>query len=311
MSNVDISIIIPVYNEEEVLDIFFDRMNPIMKSLSQYTYEYLFINDGSTDKTLDILREYNKKDSHIKVISLSRNFRKEACLFCGLENTSGNAIILMDVDLQDPPELIKEFVKKWEEGYKVVYGVRANRKEDSFLKRFSAKMFYKTYNFLAERPIPYNTGDFRLMDKMVVSAILSLNERVLFMKGLLSWVGFKSVGVEYQRPERVAGKTKWNYWKLWNFAWDGITSSTTVPIKIWSYLGVFLVSLFIIAALYLVSKHIFMLSETLQEALELFLAVFFGSLQLVALGIIGEYIARISSEIKRRPLYIIEEKIGM
>lgn len=307
---VDISFIVPMYNEEDVIDIFFAKMSETLAKLPQYSYEYICVNDGSTDKTLSLLRERAKKDQRVKVISFSRNFYKEQALFAGLAEAKGRCVIPMDADLQDPPELIAEFLQKWEEGYEVVYGIRNDRKKDTFFKRLTSAAFYKIFNLIADHPIPANTGDFRLMDRKVVDAILLIQENKLFMKGIFSWVGFKSCGVEYKRPERAAGQTKWNYWKLWNFALDGITASTTLPLRIWTYIGGLIATVSGLYALYIIFRTLFLGVGVPGYASLLVSILFFGSVQLIVLGIFGEYIGRIFTEVKRRPRYIIDEKIN-
>ncbi|MBR5599364.1 MAG: glycosyltransferase family 2 protein [Alphaproteobacteria bacterium] len=306
----DISFVIPMYNEEEVIATFFATMERTLSKLKKYTYEYICVNDGSNDKTFSILKSYAKKHPNIKVISFSRNFYKEQAIFAGLAEARGRCIIPMDADLQDPPELILKFLKKWEAGYEVVYGIRTDRKKDSFIKRATAKLFYKIFNMIAERPIPENTGDYRLMDRKVVDAILEIKENKLFMKGIFSWVGFKSCGIEYKRPQRVAGETKFNYWKLWNFALDGITSSTTLPLRIWTYIGCIIALISGLYAIYIIFRTIFM-GVAVPGYASLFVSIlFFGSVQLIVLGIFGEYLGRIFVEVKRRPRYIIDEKIN-
>lgn len=306
----DISFVIPMYNEEKVIDKFFKTMEKTLSKLKNYTYEYVCINDGSKDKTLAILKKYAQKHNNIKVISFSRNFHKEQALFAGLTEAKGKCIIPMDADLQDPPELIAKFLKKWEEGYEVVYGIRTDRTKDTFLKRLTAGLFYKIFNLIADTPIPENTGDYRLMDRKVVDAILEIKENKLFMKGIFSWVGFKSCGVEYKRPERVAGNTKFDYWKLWNFALDGITASTTLPLRIWTYIGGIIASISGLYALYIIFRTLFLGVAVPGYASLLVSILFFGSVQLIVLGIFGEYIGRIFIEVKRRPRYIVDEKIN-
>lgn len=306
----DISFVVPMYNEEAVITKFFSTMEKTLKKLSKYTYEYICVNDGSKDKTLSILKEYAAKDARIKIISFSRNFSKEQALFAGLEASSGRCVIPMDADLQDPPSVILDFLKKWQEGYEVVYGVRTDREKDSLFKRFTAGIFYKIFNLVSDRPIPANTGDYRLMDRKVVDAVLQIRENKLFMKGIFSWVGFKSCGVEYKRPERAAGTTKFNYWKLWNFALDGITASTTLPLRIWTYIGSIIATISGLYALYIIGRTIFMGVDIPGYASLLVCILFFGSVQLIVLGIFGEYIGRIFMEVKRRPRYIIDEKIN-
>lgn len=309
-SEPDISIVVPVYNEHEVIDLFFKEIRSIMDKIPEYSYEIVCVNDGSQDNTLEILKKYASKDKRIKIISFSRNFYKEQAVFAGLEHCSGKAVIPMDVDLQHPPELIHQFIKKYKEGYDVVYGIRVDRNENSFIKKASAWAFYKIYNITAERPVPYNTGDYRLMTRKVVDAIKQIKEKKLFMKGIFNWVGFKSCGVPYQCPERAAGTTKWNYWKLWNFALDGITASTTFPLRIWTYIGGFVAFISFVYALYIMVRTIFWDASIPGYPSLLVLILFFGGIQLIALGVLGEYIGRIFLEVKNRPLYIIDEKIN-
>ncbi len=306
----DISFIVPMYNEEEMIDIFFNKMEETLKLIPQYSYEYICINDGSSDNTLSLLKERAKNNKNLKIISFSRNFYKEQALFAGLAEAKGRCVIPMDADLQDPPELILAFLQKWEDGYEVVYGIRTDRQKDTFFKRLTSNAFYKIFNMIADRPIPANTGDYRLMDKKVVDAILTIQENKLFMKGIFSWVGFKSCGVEYKRPERAAGKTKWNYWKLWNFALDGITASTTLPLRIWTYIGGLIATVSGLYALYIIFRTLFLGVGVPGYASLLVSILFFGSVQLIVLGIFGEYIGRIFTEVKRRPRYIIDEKIN-
>jgi glycosyltransferase involved in cell wall biosynthesis len=236
----DISIIVSMYNEEDCLERFFTEIEKIMSGVKKYSYEIVAVDDGSIDKTYENLCQYAKKDKRVKVIKFSRNFGKEYGVMAGLKYCSGRAAIPMDVDLQDPPELITKFVEKWEQGYDMVYGIRSDRGSDTFLKRWTAKLFYKIYNLMTRSPIPYNAGDYRLIDRKVINAILSLSERNIFMKGVFGWTGFKSIGIKYARERRYAGESKWNYWKLWNFALDGITASTTFPLRIWTYFGTLL-----------------------------------------------------------------------
>ncbi len=310
-NSVDISLIVPMYNEEEVIDTFFSRIHETISQLKHYTYEIICINDGSKDNTLEILKKYASKDKRIKIISFSRNFQKEQALYAGLEHSKGKVAIPMDVDLQDPPELIIKFIEKWEEGYDVVYGVRTDRSNDTFMKKLSALTFYKVYNFIAENPVPYNTGDFRLMSRKVIEAVKTIKEKKLFMKGIFNWVGFKSIGVPYKRPERVSGKTKWNYWRLWNFALDGITSSTTFPLRVWTYVGSIISGLAFLYLMFIVLRTLIQGIDVPGYASLLACVLFFGGIQLLVLGIFGEYIGRILSEVKNRPLYIIDEKINM
>ena len=307
----DLSIIVSMYNEEDSLGLFFKTINKTLNKLKKYTYEIICIDDGSIDKTFSLLEEYAKSDERIKVIKFSRNFGKEYGVMAGLKFCSGRCAIPMDVDLQDPPELILDFVKKWEEGYDMVYGIRSDRGSDTFLKRWTAKLFYKTYNLMTKSPIPYNAGDYRLIDRKVINAILSLKERNVFMKGIFGWTGFKSVGVNYTRQKRSAGVSKWNYWKLWNFALDGITASTTFPLRVWTYLGTLLSTAGLFYALYIIIRTIVDGVDVPGYASLLVFILLLGVIQMIILGILGEYIGRIFVEVKSRPIYIIEKKVNL
>lgn len=307
----DLSVIVSMYNEEDSLKSFFTEIQKVLNSLKKYSYEIVCIDDGSTDKTFSLLTQYAKKDERIKVIKFSRNFGKEYGMMAGLKYCRGKAAIPIDVDLQDPPELIERFVEKWEQGYDMVYGIRKDRQSDTFLKRMTAKMFYKIYNLMTRSPIPYNAGDYRLLDRKVINAILSLRENNIFMKGIFGWTGFKSVGIKYTRQKRVAGESKWNYWKLWNFALDGITASTTLPLRIWSYLGTLLAMSGMAYALYIIIRTIIKGIDVPGYASLLVFILVLGGIQMIILGIIGEYIGRIFMEVKNRPLYIVEEKVNI
>lgn len=306
-----ISLLVPLYNEQETLPLFWQKTQQVLATLQGSCFEYVFIDDGSQDNTPRLLQELAEKNSFVKVITLSRNFGKEAALTAGLEQAATqDAVIVLDADLQDPPELIAAFVEKFNEGYDTVYAARQDRSRDSFFKRITAKSFYKVYNFLAERPIPENAGDCRLISRRVVQAVLQLPERERFLKGLFSWVGFNTTSVPYSRPERAAGKTKWNYWKLWNFALSGITASGSLPLKLWTYFG-FLVSLFAFAyALVVAAKKILWGNPVSGYSSLMVTILFFSGVQLISLGVIGEYLSRIFVETKARPAYIIKEKIN-
>lgn len=307
----DLSIIVPMYNEEESLGFFFETIERELAKLQGYSYEIVCVDDGSTDTTFALLQEKAAQDDRIKVIKFSRNFGKEYGLMAGLRFCKGRAAIPIDVDLQDPPELIADFVKKWEEGYDMVYGIRNDRKSDTVLKRWTAKLFYKTYNLMTKSPIPYNAGDYRLLDRKVIEAILSLKERNVFMKGVFGWTGFKSVGIKYRRQKRKAGVSKWNYWKLWNFALDGITASTTLPLRIWTYLGSLLSMTGMFYAMYIIIRTIRYGTDVPGYASLLVFILLLGGIQMVILGILGEYIGRIFIEVKNRPLYVVEKKVNL
>lgn len=304
MANPELSVIVPVYNEAAALPHFFKKIQSVLNGLS---YEIICVNDGSTDETADLLACYAQTDSRIKVVSFSRNFKKEAALFAGLKYAVGRAVVPIDADLQDPPEVILDFLDKWHAGFKVVYGVRQDRSADSFLKKGSAQLFYKIYNLFADRPIPYNAGDFRLLDRQVVDAVLQTNERNLFMKGLFNWVGFKSCPVYYKRQTRSAGCSTWNYWRLWNFALDGLTATTTFPLRIWLYIGGFAALFSVGYAAYIIIRTLIFGVDLPGYASLLVFMLFLGSIQLMALGVMGEYLGRIFNEVKHRPRYIVSE----
>lgn len=307
----DISIIVSVYNEEDSLDIFFKTIRQTMEQKKDYHYEIICVDDGSTDDTFSLLQKYAQEDFRIKVIKFSRNFGKEYGLMAGLKYCSGRAAVPIDVDLQDPPELILQFIEKWEDGYDMVYGIRNDRASDTWLKRWTAKLFYKTYNLMTRSPIPYNAGDYRLIDRKIIDTILELPERNIFMKGIFGWTGFKSCGIKYVRQKRVAGVSKWNYWKLWNFALDGITASTTLPLRIWTYLGSMLSFLGLLYALYIIIRTITYGADVPGYASLLVFILLVGGVQMIILGILGEYIGRIFIEVKHRPLYIVEKEVNI
>lgn len=306
-----ISLLVPMYNEQEVLPLFWERTQAVLEKEKSVKFEYVFVDDGSRDNTPVLLRELAGKYPFVKVVTLSRNFGKEAALTAGLAQAAKqDAVVVLDADLQDPPELIIPFVEKFNEGYDTVYAARQDRSSDSFLKRTTAKSFYKVYNYLADRPIPEDAGDCRLISRRVVQAVLQLPERERFLKGIFSWVGFKTTSVPYVLPERAAGTTKWNYWKLWNFALSGITASGSLPLKLWTYFG-FLVSLFAFAyALVVAAKKILWGNPVSGYSSLMVTILFFSGVQLISLGVIGEYLSRIFVETKARPAYIIKEKIN-
>jgi glycosyltransferase involved in cell wall biosynthesis len=308
-NSIDLSIIAPMYNEESNIDYFFETLMPVLIRLG-LEYEIICVNDGSKDRTLAKLLTYHQDNPQIKIISFSRNFGKEIALTAGLHHTNGKAIIPIDTDLQDPPELIEGLVEKWREGYDVVYAVRRRRLGESSVKRFTANLFYRFINFISDTPIPKDTGDFRLFDRRVVEELNRIPERTRFMKGLFAWVGFKQVGIEYDRQPRHQGKTKWNYWKLWNFALDGITLFSTFPLRLWSYVGIIISLLSFVYASFLVVRTLVHGRDVPGYASIMVAVLFLGGLQLISLGVIGEYLGRVYAETKRRPLYIINESYG-
>jgi len=308
-NQIDLSIIAPMFNEESNIDHFFETLIPVLEPLG-LTYEIICIDDGSRDRTLEKILGYHQRNPRIKVISFSRNFGKEIALTAGLHHSNGKAIIPIDTDLQDPPELIEGMVEKWREGYDVVYAVRRRRLGESSFKRFTANIFYRFINCISDTPIPKDTGDFRLFDRRVVKELNRIPERTRFMKGLFAWVGFKQVGIEYDRQPRHLGKTKWNYWKLWNFALDGITLFSTFPLRFWSYIGIIISLLSFGYASFLILRTLIHGRDVPGYASIMVAVLFMGGLQLISLGVIGEYLGRVYAETKRRPLYIVDESYG-
>ncbi|MBE9037038.1 glycosyltransferase family 2 protein [aff. Roholtiella sp. LEGE 12411] len=307
--NVELSVIIPIYNEELNIDYLFERLVSVLNCLN-IKYEIVCVNDGSKDNTLKYLIEHHHRNSAIKIVNLSRNFGKEIALTAGIDYSIGAAVVPIDADLQDPPELIEELIAKWREGYDVVCATRRSRRGESWIKRFTANTFYRMIAQLSHIPIPRNTGDFRLLDRRVVNALKQMPERNRFMKGLFAWVGFKQTLVLYDRPQRYKGITKWNYWRLWNFAIDGITSFSFIPLKIWSYLGLAISLLSFLYASFLVIRT-FLLGIDIPGYASLMVAVLFlGGVQLLSLGMIGEYLGRVYEEVKGRPLYFVQECYG-
>ena len=311
MHNQLISIVVPFFNEGGAIDHFYSGMSPILSINIGCNFEVICVDDGSTDSTLAELIELTKKDTRFRVLEFSRNFGKEAALSAGIDFANGDAVIPIDADLQDPPELIIKMVQLWKDGAEVVLAKRVDRSTDSFMKRKTASLFYKLHNKLStSMRIPENVGDFRLMDRVVVDALKQLPERQRFMKGLFAWVGFKSVTVEYSRSSRSAGETKFSGWRLWNFALEGITSFSLVPLKIWTYLGLFGAFLAFLYASFIIIRTLIFGIVLPGYASLLVVVLFFGSLQLISLGILGEYIGRIYFETKNRPLYIVRKRYG-
>ncbi len=300
-----ISVVVPVFNEEASIALFVATVEKILAG-QHCTYELIFVDDGSRDNTLGILREAKVRNASIVILSLSRNFGKDAAMTAGLDHAKGDAVIPMDVDLQDPPELIARFIDRWRAGADIVYAVRSSRQSDGAVKRVSAGWFYSLFNLMSPTQIPLNAGDFRLMDRRVVDEVNRLRERSRFMKGLMAWPGFRTEAIPFERPQRAAGKTHWNYWNLWNFALDGITSFSTVPLRFWLYVGA-VISFFSFLYAAFIVVHAFIAGVDVPGYPSLMVAVmFFGGIQLVSIGLIGEYVGRIFLEIKGRPIYIID-----
>jgi glycosyltransferase involved in cell wall biosynthesis len=304
-----LSIVLPLYNEEGNIDYLFERLLSSLNKL-QLKYEIICINDGSTDGTLEKILDYHHEWPEVKIINFSRNFGKEFAVTAGLKYSRGNAVIPIDADLQDPPELIEDLINEWSKGYDIVYAVRKKRHGDNLFKRFTAYLFYKIINFLSETPIPKNTGDFRLLDQKVVNVLNNLPERTRFMKGLFAWTGFKQGSIIYDRPSRRLGKTKWNMWKLWNFALDGITLFSTSPLRFWSYIGLSISLLSFVYGFILIIRTLIYGKDVPGYASIMVAILFLGGLQLISLGILGEYLGRVYAEVKQRPLYIINKTYG-
>lgn len=303
-----LSLVVPFYNEEAALHAFFTRVVPILESIPATRFEIVCVNDGSTDDTLARLLVETRRDARIRVIDLARNFGKEAALTAGIDEAAGDAVIPIDADLQDPPELIPTFVQRWRQGAEVVLAQRASRTSDSFLKRVTAAAYYRVHNCLSDLKIPENVGDFRLMDRAVINALKQLPERRRFMKGLFAWVGYRTVIVPYEREARSAGYSKFSGWRLWNLALEGITSFSTMPLRSWTYIG-------IVIALGAFSYGAFIVARTLILGIDvpgyaslLSVLLFLGGIQLIGLGVVGEYVGRIYDEAKARPIYLVRRR---
>ncbi|WP_281715240.1 glycosyltransferase family 2 protein [Alteromonas sp. CyTr2] len=297
-----ISLVVPVFNEEEVIDIFYDK---VRTELSRYQVQIIFIDDGSSDKTLEIISRIAASDENVKALSFIKNFGKEPALFAGLEHSDGDAVIPIDVDLQDPIEVVHELIAKWREGYEMVLAKRANRDSDTYLKRKTAQWFYAFHNKISNTKIEENVGDFRLLDKKIVQSIIQLEERNLFMKAILSWCGGKTAIVEYTRDERVAGTTKFNGWKLWNLALEGITGFSTVPLRMWTYIGFAISSLAFAYGMVMIVEKLIWGNDVPGYPSLMVSVLFLGGVQLIGIGVLGEYIGRIYVETKKRPRYIL------
>lgn len=303
-----ITILIPAYNEQEVLDTLYDRLFELGENIKKYSLEFLFVNDGSRDKTLEIIKELAKKDSRISYVNLSRNFGKETAMIAGFDHVNSDACVIIDADLQDPPELIPEMIKYWEEGYDDVFARRRSRAGESFLKKKTSELYYKMLQSSTTIPIQVDTGDFRLLDRRCIEALKQFRESERYTKGMFSWIGYKKKEILYDRDPRAAGETKWNYRKLFNLAIDGLTSFTTAPLRIASMMGIIVSLLAFIYIVYLLVRTIvFGYNDLAGYPSMMAVILFLGGVQLMSLGIIGEYIARIFNETKKRPLYFVEE----
>ena len=300
-----LSRVVPVFDEQESIGLFIDTVVPLLER-EGLRFEMVFVNDGSRDETLAHLLARSAGDRRIRIVNLSRNFGKEAALTAGIDHARGDILIPMDIDLQDPPELIGPFMARWREGYDIVYGVRTARHADTTAKRMSAGWFYWVFNSMSPVRIPPNVGDFRLVDRRAAEVLRQLPERNRFMKGLFAWVGFNSIGVPYERPERAAGTTKFNYWRLWNFALDGVVSFSTAPLRAWFYVGLVIATIAVFYAVFIVTRVLILGIDTPGYASLLIAVLLMGAIQLLSLGIIGEYLGRLFLEVKARPIYIVE-----
>lgn len=300
-----LSIVVPLYNEEDVLQEFHQRTRKILDEIGARA-EILYVNDGSRDRSLSMLSNLSEMDPSVSVVNLSRNFGKEIALTAGLDHSHGEAVVLIDADLQHPPELIPKLIERWREGFDVVYATRTARHGETPLKKLMAKYFYRILHRISEVAIPRDTGDYRLLSRRAVEALIQLREQHRFMKGLFAWIGFPQTSVPYDQDPRFAGETKWSYWKLWNFAIEGITSFTTMPLRIASYLGLVTSVVAFLYAIWIVFKTLAW-GEPVAGYPSLMVAILFlGGIQLAALGVIGEYLGRTFNETKRRPLYFVE-----
>ena len=307
--DIEISVVMPVYNEAANIGPLFGRIAPVLERITP-AWEIVFVDDGSEDSTLPAIKAVNQTDARVGVVSFSRNFGKEIAIAAGLDHARGRAVVIMDADLQHPPELIETFVARWREGYTMVYGQRTDRHGEGALKRGLTRMFYRLFDRFGETRLPEGAGDYRLIDRKGVEVLRSLGERARFSKGLYAWIGFRSIGVPFTVEERQHGTTKWSFRKLFRFAFDGITAFSTVPLRIWTYIGG-------LVALCSIATAIFFLVRTLLFGTDLpgfpsliVSLMFFSGIQMMSLGIIGEYVGRIFAEVKRRPLYVVQDRIG-
>ena len=307
-----ISVVVQMYYEEDVVDECYKRLTNVLKTLENYEYEIIFVNDGSKDKTLFLLEQIAKKDENIKILSFSRNFGHQAAVTAGLKEVTGDAVIIIDADLQDPPETICDMIKLWEQGYEVIYGKRKIRKGESAFKLLTAKMFYKTLNILSDVEIPKDTGDFRLVDRKVVDTINQMPEHNKFLRGLFSWVGYKQTAFEYERKERFAGKTKYPLRKMLKLASDGIIGFSTKPLKMVGFIGILSIIISIAILIYALISYAFNLNNLSAGWTSIMVTVtFFAGVQLLSIWVMSEYIGRIYDETKRRPQYIIDKTINL
>ena len=301
-----LSVIVPVYNEKDVIKSFHQRVVSVLDGLTE-NIELVYVNDGSNDSSLEVLLQFKELDSRVVIIDLSRNFGKEIAMTAGLDFCKGDAAVIIDADLQDPPELIPKLLEKWQDGYDVVYAKRLSRKGESALKKITSKAFYSVIKRVSRIPIPEDTGDFRLLSRRAINALSGLRERNRFMKGLFAWIGYPQTAVYYDRDPRYAGESKWSYLALWNLALEGITSFTVAPLKLATYLGLLTATGAFIYGIWILIKTLLYGDPVAGYPTMMIVILFMGGVQLLALGIIGEYLGRIFSESKQRPLYLVNE----
>jgi glycosyltransferase involved in cell wall biosynthesis len=300
-----LSVVVPAFNEEEVIPAFHQRLADVLDSMDVRA-EILYVNDGSTDGTMGCMEELRSTDHRVSILDLSRNFGKEIAMSAGIDHSRGDAVVVIDADLQDPPETIPELLIQWQNGYDVVYAQRVDRAGESWLKRATAHLFYRLMKRITRVAIPEDTGDFRLLSRRAVESLKTLREQHRFMKGLFAWIGYPQKGVPYHRDPRFAGHTKWNYWKLWNFALEGITSFTIAPLKMSTYLGLLAAFGAFIYALFVIVKTL-VFGEPVKGYPSLMVVILFlGGIQLFTIGVIGEYLGRTFNESKQRPLYLLK-----
>lgn len=306
-----LSVVVPVLNEERGLDKLLARLIPVLEG-EVASFEIIIIDDGSTDGTLALVRAHHEADARIKAVSLSRNFGKEIAVAAGLQHSAGEAVIIMDSDLQHPPEVIPQLIAGWRAGYDIVYGKRTDRRADGPVRRFLARLFYRTFRTLSGTKLHDDAGDFRLLSRRAVAALNRFGERARFNKGLFAWVGFKSLGVAFEVPDREdKTQSRWRPRQLWHFALDGLFSFTTIPLRIWSYLGLFISMLALAAMIYIVVDTLLFGNPVRGYPTLIVSILFFGGIQLISLGVIGEYLGRVYEEVKARPLYIVGETVGL
>lgn len=305
-----VSIVVPCYNEEEVISETYRRLSALALSQSSYEFELIFIDDGSRDRTLELLRAMSAEDERVKIVVFSRNFGHQLAVTAGMDEASGDAVVIIDADLQDPPDVIPEMLAKWNQGYAVVYGVRTERRGESGFKRLTAHLFYRLLNALSDTPIPLDTGDFRLVDRAVVNTLGTMNERDRFIRGMVSWVGFKQFPLGYQREQRFAGTTKYPLRKMLRFASDGVISFSTKPLRVAMLSGVASAGFACIGIIWALAVRLFDKGTVPGWAATIIAVLFLGGVQLVCTGILGEYVGRIYMQSKDRPLYIVSERLG-